>query len=32
VYVAALRKKLEHDPASPRHLITEPGMGYRFEP
>jgi two-component system KDP operon response regulator KdpE len=32
VYVAALRKKIEHDPASPRHLITEPGMGYRFEP
>ena len=31
VYVGALRKKLEDDPAVPRHLITEPGMGYRFE-
>jgi two-component system KDP operon response regulator KdpE len=30
VYVAGLRKKLEEDPASPRHLVTEPGMGYRF--
>ena len=32
VYLAALRRKLEPDPAHPRHLITEPGMGYRFEP
>jgi two-component system, OmpR family, KDP operon response regulator KdpE len=31
VYVGGLRKKLEDDPAHPRHLITEPGMGYRFE-
>jgi len=31
VYVGGLRKKLEDDPASPRHLITEPGIGYRFE-
>ena len=31
VYVSGLRKKLEDDPASPRHLITAPGMGYRFE-
>ncbi|MBB6627775.1 response regulator transcription factor [Nocardioides sp. KIGAM211] len=31
-YVATLRKKLEEDPAHPRHLITEPGIGYRFEP
>ena len=31
VYLGSLRKKLEDDPASPRHLITEPGMGYRFE-
>jgi two-component system KDP operon response regulator KdpE len=31
VYVGGLRKKLEEDPSSPRHLITEPGMGYRFE-
>jgi two-component system, OmpR family, KDP operon response regulator KdpE len=30
VYMAALRRKLEEDPARPRHLITEPGMGYRF--
>ena len=30
VYMAALRRKLEKDPARPRHLITEPGMGYRF--
>ena len=27
-----LRRKLEADPARPRHLITEPGIGYRFEP
>ncbi len=26
-----LRKKLESNPASPVHLITEPGVGYRFE-
>ncbi|WP_406339242.1 response regulator [Streptomyces sp. NBC_00649] len=31
VYMAQLRRKLEIDPAHPRHLITEPGMGYRFE-
>lgn len=31
VYLAQLRRKLEADPARPRHLITEPGMGYRFE-
>ena len=31
VYVAQLRRKLEPDPAHPVHLITEPGMGYRFE-
>jgi two-component system KDP operon response regulator KdpE len=30
VYLAQLRRKLELDPARPRHLITEPGMGYRF--
>jgi two-component system KDP operon response regulator KdpE len=30
VYMAQLRRKLEPDPASPRHLITEPRMGYRF--
>jgi two-component system, OmpR family, KDP operon response regulator KdpE len=32
VYVAQLRRKLERDPANPKHLITEPGMGYRFQP
>jgi two-component system KDP operon response regulator KdpE len=32
VYLAQLRSKLELDPAHPRHLITEPGLGYRFEP
>ena len=26
-----LRRKLEADPGRPRHLITEPGIGYRFE-
>jgi two-component system, OmpR family, KDP operon response regulator KdpE len=32
VYVAGLRRKLERDPGRPRHLLTEPGMGYRFVP
>jgi two-component system KDP operon response regulator KdpE len=32
VYVAQLRRKLEPDPSRPRHLLTEPGMGYRFRP
>lgn len=32
VYVGRLRRKLEADPATPRHLITEPGVGYRFVP
>lgn len=31
-YLARLRRKLEPDPARPRHLMTEPGMGYRFQP
>ncbi|MFC5994459.1 response regulator [Pseudonocardia hispaniensis] len=30
VYLGQLRRKLEPDPAHPRHLITEAGMGYRF--
>jgi two-component system KDP operon response regulator KdpE len=30
VYIGQLRQKLERDPAAPRHLITEPGVGYRF--
>lgn len=32
VYLAQLRAKLEQDPAHPRHLLTEPGVGYRLEP
>ena len=32
VYMAALRRKLEPDAANPRHLLTEAGRGYRFEP
>jgi two-component system, OmpR family, KDP operon response regulator KdpE len=32
VYAAQLRRKLERDPAHPVHLLTEPGMGYRFRP
>jgi two-component system KDP operon response regulator KdpE len=31
VYLAQLRRKLEDDPPHPRHLLTESGMGYRFE-
>ncbi len=30
VYLASLRRKLEDDPAHPKHLLTEAGMGYRF--
>jgi two-component system KDP operon response regulator KdpE len=30
VYVSQLRRKLEADPARPRHLLTEPGAGYRL--
>ena len=32
VYLAQLRRKLEREPSHPKHLITEPGFGYRFEP
>ncbi|HEY3038294.1 MAG TPA: response regulator transcription factor [Pyrinomonadaceae bacterium] len=32
VFVANLRKKLESDPASPRYILTEPWVGYRFSP
>lgn len=31
IYMANLRKKLEADPAQPRHLLTETGVGYRFD-
>ncbi len=31
VYLAQLRRKLEDDPSHPRHLLTETGMGYRFQ-
>jgi two-component system, OmpR family, KDP operon response regulator KdpE len=31
VYLAQLRRKLEDDPSKPKHLLTEAGMGYRFE-
>lgn len=30
LYISQLRKKLETDPATPKHLLTEPGMGYRL--
>lgn len=32
LYLSQLRKKLEPEPSSPRHLVTEAGMGYRFVP
>ncbi len=32
VYMGQLRKKFEADPAKPRHLVTETGIGYRFVP
>jgi two-component system KDP operon response regulator KdpE len=31
VYLSQLRRKLEPDPARPRYLLTEPGMGYRLQ-
>ena len=30
VYMGRLRRKIEDDAANPRHLLTEPGVGYRF--
>jgi len=30
VYIGQLRRKLETDPGHPQHILTEPGMGYRF--
>jgi two-component system KDP operon response regulator KdpE len=32
VFIGQLRKKIEPDPASPRHILTEPWIGYRFDP
>lgn len=32
IYVGHLRQKLEDDPAQPRHILTETGIGYRFVP
>lgn len=32
LYIAQLRKKIEPDPGRPRYLLTESGMGYRFQP
>jgi two-component system, OmpR family, KDP operon response regulator KdpE len=31
-HIAQLRRKLEPDPAHPRHLLTEVGLGYRYQP
>jgi two-component system KDP operon response regulator KdpE len=31
VHMANVRRKLEPEPSRPRHFLTEPGMGYRFE-
>lgn len=30
IYVGQLRKKIEKEPATPRHILTEPGVGYRI--
>ena len=32
VFINQLRRKLEDDPAQPRYVLTEPGVGYRFDP
>jgi two-component system KDP operon response regulator KdpE len=32
LYMAQLRQKVETEPSSPRYLLTEPGMGYRYDP
>lgn len=32
LYLGRLRHKLEPEPARGRYLLTEPGMGYRFQP
>jgi two-component system KDP operon response regulator KdpE len=31
VYMAQLRRKLEENPARPRYMLTEPGVGYRLD-
>jgi two-component system KDP operon response regulator KdpE len=31
VYMGQLRHKLEHDPAQPKYLVNEPGVGYRLK-
>ena len=32
LYMGQLRRKLEPDPARPRYLLNEPGLGYRYQP
>jgi two-component system KDP operon response regulator KdpE len=32
IYIQQLRRKLEVDPSRPRYLLTEPGLGYRYQP
>ena len=32
VFVGQLRKKIETDPSKPRYILTEPWIGYRFDP
>lgn len=31
VYIRQLRQKIEADPERPRHILTEPGVGYRLQ-
>jgi two-component system KDP operon response regulator KdpE len=31
VFINQIRRKLEEDPAQPRYIVTEPGVGYRFQ-